>query len=379
MSLTPSDLQFEAIRAIVRWYGDPRAPQVFYLAGYAGTGKSTVTNFAIQELKDRYGITKVRSAAYTGMAASVMRKKGVAGASTIHALIYIAQEDPETGQYKFSLNRIGPAADADLIVLDECSFVDTDMAADVQSFGKKILVMGDPGQLPPVRGQGAFTGREPNYFLREIHRQAENSPIIRLATLARNGEHIPIGDYGDGCHVKLLTLDTMDDVYRPQTQTIVGLHRVRWTITQRYRKRLGFEGEIPTAGEKIMNRKNDKELGIFNGQGGIMRADARQIDDNAFGFDVSLEDYPVPIKGIAVHPYLFRQHFTGPAPRPRIPRGMYEFDWDFCRTCHAMQGSEAPDCTVVDDSAAFRDDRDRWGYTALSRASECVTLLKRAA
>ena len=42
MTFTPSDLQAQAIRAIAAWYRDPRGPQVFYLAGYAGSGKTTI-------------------------------------------------------------------------------------------------------------------------------------------------------------------------------------------------------------------------------------------------------------------------------------------------------------------------------------------------
>ena len=97
----------------------------------------------------------------------------------------------------FVLNSEGPVRDADLIVLDEVSMVNETMAADLMSFGKPILVLGDPGQLPPIKGEGAFTQAVPDVMLTEIHRQAEGSAIIRLATMAREGKFIPFGTYSD--------------------------------------------------------------------------------------------------------------------------------------------------------------------------------------
>ena len=85
-----------------------------------------------------------------------MRSKGCAGATTIHALIYRASEGAE-GAPTFTLNAEGPASRAGLIVIDECSMVDAELARDLLSFGKPILVLGDPFQLPPVKGGGYFT------------------------------------------------------------------------------------------------------------------------------------------------------------------------------------------------------------------------------
>ena len=65
-------------------------------------------------------------------------------------------------------------------MIDECSMVDAELARDLLSFGKPILVLGDPFQLPPVKGGGYFTESPPDVMLTEIHRQAEDNPIIRL-------------------------------------------------------------------------------------------------------------------------------------------------------------------------------------------------------
>lgn len=379
-SVTPSDEQAAAVRKIVEWYRSGR--QEFYLAGFAGVGKSTVAAVAIEELRQRCGVRNVRTAAYTGKAASVLRKKGVEGAQTIHSLIYVAIEDEETGELHFALSEDSPAADADLIVLDEVSMVNREIADDLRSFGKKILVMGDPGQLPPVSGEGAFTNREPDVFLREIHRQAADSPIIELATLARQGKALPVGFDRDGVRVLRLTKETQPLIYREETQPICGLNRVRWVYNLRIRKLRGFDGEIPLTGERIICCRNNRDEGLFNGGLGTILGDAGQHDKigGAWQMDVQMEDLAAPNHRLAVDPYLFRRHFTNGGAQKLPPlRGtrLDEFDFGYVITCHKGQGSSWDDVTVIDDGAAFRENRDKWRYTAITRAERGLTVLLR--
>lgn len=54
----------------------------------------------------------------------------------------------------FTVNRQSPVSKAALIVVDECSMVDEALGKDLMSFGTPILVLGDPGQLPPITGVG---------------------------------------------------------------------------------------------------------------------------------------------------------------------------------------------------------------------------------
>jgi exodeoxyribonuclease-5 len=68
---------------------------------------------------------------------------------------------------------------------------------DIASFGTPVLALGDPAQLPPVRDGGYYTAHEPDFMLTEIHRQANESPIIDLATKVRHGQSLDIGAYGE--------------------------------------------------------------------------------------------------------------------------------------------------------------------------------------
>ncbi|MDY3551422.1 ATP-dependent RecD-like DNA helicase [Gemmata sp. JC717] len=381
VSITPSDEQAAAIRRIVDWYRDERGPQEFYVAGYAGVGKSVTANLAIQELRTKCGVKRVRTAAYTGKAALVLRKKGVEGAQTIHSLIYTAVEDEETGEVRFMLSEDSPAADADLIVLDEVSMVSRELAQDVRSYGVKILVLGDPGQLPPVSGEGAFTNREPDVFLREIHRQAAGSPIIELATLARQGKPLPIGFDRDGVRVIPLNKETQPLIYRPETQPLCGKNSVRWVYNLRIRRLRGFEGETPQVGERIICRKNNREEGLFNGGlGTLLSISEYQNIPGTYQMDVKMEDLAAPSRELLVDPYLFQRHFTNGDAKKLLLRGgprLEEFDHGYCLTVHVSQGSSWDDVTVVDDSAAFREHRAKHLYTAVTRAERSLTVLLR--
>ena len=238
MTFAPSTQQAAAIATIETWFRNrTRDQQIFRLFGYAGTGKTTITAVATEALglepMTPGGLGGVLFAAFTGKAALVMTRKGTP-AQTIHSLIYrvseatpeeIARVTQDLAALRRDLPRMGPAErsftmtliaqlelrlqdihqpkflineqsilrDADLLVLDEVSMVGADMAHDLLAFGKPILVLGDPGQLPPIKGQGFFAEAAPDVMLTEVHRQAGDSAILRLATLAREGLPVPFG------------------------------------------------------------------------------------------------------------------------------------------------------------------------------------------
>src|SRR5262249_22339738 len=113
-----SPQQDAALKAVASWLKRGE-PQVFRLFGFAGTGKTTL---AKQIAEDVSG--EVAFGAYTGKAALVLRSKGCRGASTIHSLIYRSRGEDDDETPSFVLNRNSAAADADLIIIDECSMVD---------------------------------------------------------------------------------------------------------------------------------------------------------------------------------------------------------------------------------------------------------------
>jgi exodeoxyribonuclease-5 len=376
------------------------------------THNSSIFKMALKELRTA-GVKTHALATFTGKAASVLRKKGNEEAQTIHSLIYIPDSEPSEGEtvtagdeplfagaqpprgrrdpsdLKFQLNVMGQASEVDLIGLDECSMVDEDMAADIMSFGKKVLVMGDPGQLPPVgRGVGFFSKLDPDVMLTEVHRQALESPILRLATMAREGRPIPFGTVDNGAagyaSIQKLTTATQHLAMREDTQPICGVHRVRKELTRRIRHARGFAGSV-MAGERIICGKNDRDLKLFNGLQGVLlaepqgykRRDGDDVSlDSLMRLDVEMEDHREPLLEVLTDPWMFAAHF-GDVEQPRMKRGVQWFDFGYVLTCHKSQGSEWPDVTVIDDSGSFKEDRHRWAYTAITRASDRLTILRR--
>lgn len=95
MTITPTDEQARAIKAIKAWWND-QSQQEFLLDGEAGTGKSTTAGFAVAELTGaaRSRCRRVLCGAYTAKAALVMRRKGIADAMTVHSMIYRLSDEP---------------------------------------------------------------------------------------------------------------------------------------------------------------------------------------------------------------------------------------------------------------------------------------------
>ena len=253
--------QDAALTAVADWLkakpGRGRAPLIFRLFGYAGTGKTTLAKH-IAEAVDG----KVQFAAFTGKAAMVMRNKGCAGATTIHSLIYRPIESGNQTP-SFELFDDAPASKAKLIVIDECSMVDADLGRDLKSFGVPLLVLGDPAQLPPIQGGGFFTDADPDAMLTEVHRQAQGDPIVRLSMDIRAGNRLLPGIYGE---TQVVTRDDLD----PQRvldadQVLVGRNATRRAYNARMRARRGFEGELPIAGDKLVCLRNNRRKGLFNG------------------------------------------------------------------------------------------------------------------
>jgi len=376
MTIELSEEQLKAVDSVLKWYrGGKKTPQIFRLYGVAGSGKSTVVSHIVEALNVRSII-----AAYTGKAANVLRQKGNYNACTVHSGMYIPVES-DNCQLEFRITMEAPFRNVDLIIIDEASMIPEELALDAESFGKKILVMGDPEQLPPVGAPGYWTTQTPEVFFREVHRQALDSPILRLATLARQGKPLPLGEWKDSkgnlTRVLKYSKDTLSETFRENTQPICGMHKTRWAITQYIRNLRGYEGQAPLKGESVLFCKNFSKLGIFNGSFGLMANDSQVLKTGDLLLDVKVEDIPGVMKKLRSDPYLFNQHFKNDIKRPFVSKTVHEIDWGYVLTCHKAQGSEFSDVTVIDDSKVFRDDCHRWTYTAITRASDQLTFLQR--
>lgn len=369
--------QMGALKAILDWYLHSPDKE-FYLAGFAGTGKTTLAGIAVREIEEKTRRKlKILYAAYTGKAANELRLKTGEEASTIHQLIYRIEE--RDGKVTFILDRAGALADADILILDECSMIDSRIAADLRSFNKRILVLGDPGQLDPVEGEPAFTNRKPDFFMTEIHRQAAESPIIRLATLAREGKPIPFADYGDNVIKIRRNRKAMDYVADGDTQVLCGVNRIRWSVTRWRRELLGFDTPEPQEGERLLCCRNRHADGLFNGAMGTgvrIQKDGKAENDN-YRIDFR-DDTGVLHSGLAVPRLLFDENYSGAyleRGRHFFDRKHAHFDWPYALSVHKAQGSGFNHVTLLDDSRAFRESWRKWLYTGITRAENGLVII----
>lgn len=367
MELT--EQQGAAAKAVEHWLKhDSKKKQIFYLAGYAGTGKTTIAKLLGNTVK------KIVYAAFTGKAALMMSTKGCHGASTIHSLIYKVVENTD-GTVDFVLDSGSTANLADLIVIDECSMVDQYLGKDLMSFGKPILVIGDPAQLPPVGNAGFFTNREPDFMLTEIHRQAKDNPIIAMATKVRKGETLDMGNYGSSRVVTLKDLNA-DDLMNSD-QILAGKNITRENLNKFVRDHKGYKGPLPLRNEKLVCLRNDKKLAIFNG--GIFTVLQDSFMSKARRDCVNLrlksEDFS---NRAAIRAYTRKEFFTGGYEDIdwRVLKNTHQFTWGYTLTTHKSQGSQWEDVVVFDESDVFREHSQNWLYTAITRASERVTIIR---
>ena len=362
--------QDDALNAVSDWLkakpGRKGTPQVFRLFGYAGTGKTTLARHIAEGVDG-----EVKYAAFTGKAALVMRNKGCDGASTIHSLIYRTRESGEE-QPSFQLWDDAPASKAKLIVIDECSMVDEELGRDLMSFGTPLLVLGDPAQLPPIQGAGFFTNAEPDAMLTEVHRQAQNDPIVRLSMDVREGREIEIGDYGETQVVRRDALDP--DRVMGADQVLVGRNNTRRAYNMRIREKMGLTEPLPVAGDKLVCLRNNRKKALFNG--GLWRVKARaQSKSRIITMRIAPdEDFGGRVTKVSVRADCFTGGIEDIAWEQRRPYD--EFDYGYVLTVHKSQGSQWDDVVLFDESFAFQDSRARWLYTGITRAARrlCVVV-----
>ncbi|MDZ7904619.1 MAG: AAA family ATPase [Cypionkella sp.] len=362
MNLSPQ--QSQAAQAVQAWLRDPQGKQWFYLAGYAGSGKTTIA----RDLAEAYG--RVVFAAFTGKAVLVLAGKGYEPSSTIHSLIYKIK-DPESPVPEFVLNDDSDVTRADLVVIDEVSMVGEDLARDLLSFGRKVLVLGDPAQLPPVGGDGFFTSRKPDFMLTEIHRQAAESPIIRMSMDIREGRGIVAGAYGSSIVVS--RRDMHPDAVTAADQVIVGLNKTRRSYNARMREIMGYGGRF-VVGERVVTLKNNKENGVLNGALWTVREirDARADTSRLMMFPLDAGMKQLPVEVLTHHAWLDGKETDMDW---RAKKHYDPVDYGYVLSCHKAQGSQWDNVLVFDESAYFRDDHKAWLYTAVTRAAERVTVV----
>lgn len=352
--------------------------------GIAGTGKTTTLAEAIKRLRAKHGNIRIAACAYTGRAASIIKRKfsdaGVLGSEdtdycgTIHGLIYKVEVDEFGMIIDWHLVDKFPY---DLVVIDEASMVDDILWRDLNSFGKPILAVGDHGQLPPVTGRLNLM-EKPDLRLEKIHRQAEGNPIIRLAMMARTDGFIPYGDYGP--HVRKIKGGQFQDVIGSfpearDTMFLCGYNATRVHGNDIMRKLTGAQTTKPMPGEKVICLRNMASKNIFNGMIGFIET-IKDASKYAYKARIKMEG------GVIYNGLISKEQF-GQQTTLKVVAGATEdnpialYDFGYFLTVHKSQGSECDRVVVFEQRNSHQTDDDwrRWLYTAVTRAKIDLTII----
>ncbi|HEX8093234.1 AAA family ATPase [Jatrophihabitans sp.] len=178
---------------------------VSVLTGGPGTGKSRTVATVVREA-GRVG-KSVALAAPTGRAAKRLAELCDAEAMTIHRLLGVQPRSGDSGEIDFSAGFARGAEwplDEDLVVVDEASMLDVELAAALLracADGTHLMIVGDSAQLPSI-GPGQVladliaSGTVAVVELATLYRQDAGGAIARLATAVRAGE-LPAVDSPD--------------------------------------------------------------------------------------------------------------------------------------------------------------------------------------
>ena len=394
----PSKDQTKAFDGIMSWWKSSPRGETVTLGGYAGVGKSFMCGKLSYDLL-KEGVN-VAFAAPTGKAALVLKssleKSGVydAPVSTIHGLIYIPETDIKTGRVRgWKRQRDLPY---DLIIVDEASMVSAKMLSDLESYGVNILAIGDHGQLPPV-GEKAGLMRNPTFRLEKIHRQAKGNPIIRLATLIRNGapnEALKnfIRDQEDP-RLRMGTEAESIEFAKPPGMLITYTNKKRTALNDKTRyEQYGYDDEVcPQVGETVICLKNHRPEGndgvlIANGmRGEVVACEDDEKSPHIYIMSVQFDEPTGLVVDIRAnkHQFLRDATFKGFDEVPGEHTSWWTcgalLDFGFSLTGHKSQGSQALNVAVfMNEWAVSRmseEDQRRWKYTAVTRAADKLMLV----
>lgn len=367
------------------------------ISGYAGTGKSTLVKFAIAALGVRED--RVAYATFTGKAAEVLRKKGNTGACTLHKLLYDHFPKPGGG----FIRKPKTSLDCDVVVVDEVSMAPKSMIDMLLSHKVYVIFLGDPFQLPQINKDESHDILEnAHIFLDEVMRQAAESEIIQISMKIRNGEPI---DFMKGKEVIIIPKSELVEGHLTWAdQILCGTNATRENINRQMREIYGFSG-LPQDGEKMICLRNywddcaDNGDALVNGTTGTLRNPfetfrmiPNYIPIDNHRMDVIQGDFVTSdgstfnsvemdkkllidgVKCITDGKILFRLGKLKNKIGDIVPR---EFAFGYAITTHKAQGSEWDKVLVIEEKFPFsKEEHARWLYTAVTRASEKLVLVR---
>lgn len=369
------------------------------IAGYAGTGKSTLIKFIIEALN--IDLEDVVYLAYTGKAAEVLRRKGCPNACTAHKFLFYSSKTIQ-GNFIFKPRKSLESRPA-LVVVDEISMLPKELWELLLSHKIYVIACGDPFQIPPI-SKDSENGllENPHIFLDEIMRQEEDSEIITLSMNIRKMNPI---FFSKGKEVQIFPWENLiDGMYTWADQVIVGTNKKRAEVNAYVRNMLGKSGK-PQVGDKLISLENHwdildttQESALVNGTIGYVK----EIKEDSVVYNIRpgfrigpIDVYRLTLEneiGEIFSDIIIDKKYIDTGVRTLSPKQEYHiyknkirlaetapclFDYGYAITGHRAQGSEWDKVLVIEEAFPFNKiEHARWLYTGVTRGSEKVVLVR---
>ncbi len=363
--------------------------KIFILTGGPGTGKTTVINGIIAVYALLHGLDLHKSqdlpillAAPTGRAARRMNELTGLPSATIHRHLGMTGDD--------DTSHLDDYLDADFIIVDEFSMVDTWLANQLLSnisSNSKLLIVGDADQLPSVSpGQVLADLLKipllPQTKLEKIYRQGEDSSIVTLASQIQKGvlppdftekkadrsyfearsEHIPqmierIVEAAIRSGIPAQGVQVLAPMYRGQAGIDHINKLMQDLINPAEKEQLVFEATDGQyrQGDRVIHLVNDAESNVFNGDLGYITdlLPAKYTDSKQDELTINFDGNEIVYQ---------RSEW-------------YKIRLAYAMSIHKSQGSEFPVVILPITSSSHRMLQRNLIYTAITRAKSKLILL----
>jgi exodeoxyribonuclease V len=339
-----TDQQQYAIKEAVQ--SAKRGDSVYRIGGYAGSGKTTIAVEICEKLHNP------AVCALTGKAAFNLRQKGIT-ANTIHSTIYDYNRKTRTFTKKKKIQHNG-------LVIDEASMVSADIWYDLVSFDLPIILIGDTAQLPPI-GKDVYLMQNPDIVLETIHRQKQEHGILQLANNIREKKPF-IKQYPN--EVSFYKKDELDVAELMDYDIILcGYNRTRHSVNQRIRYHKRYKDGM-YVGEKLIVLQNNPDYGVFNGEI-VEVVEILNEEHNSYALRVRSYGEEKTIAMTTSH--------LGQTPKrsDELDREFVYCDYAYAITVHKAQGAAFNSVAIIDEPV-YGTNKERWRYTAVTRACEKV-------
>lgn len=363
--------------------------KIFILTGGPGTGKTTVINGIIAVYALLHGLDLHKSqdlpillAAPTGRAARRMNELTGLPSATIHRHLGMTGDD--------DTSHLDDYLDADFIIVDEFSMVDTWLANQLLSnisSNSKLLIVGDADQLPSVSPGQVLAdllkiSLLPQTKLEKIYRQGEDSTIVTLASQIQKGvlppdftekkadrsyfearsEHIPqmierIVEAAIRSGIPAQGVQVLAPMYRGQAGIDHINKLMQDLINPAEKEQLVFEATDGQyrQGDRVIHLVNDAESNVFNGDLGYITdlLPAKYTDSKQDELTINFDGNEIVYQ---------RSEW-------------YKIRLAYAMSIHKSQGSEFPVVILPITSSSHRMLQRNLIYTAITRAKSKLILL----